>query len=61
MTNDDALYLINTSTALQSLLYDVGMMPEQLEPNTQQWMRMLAYAYAYQAGRDSVPLKDVAF
>lgn len=61
MTEDDALHLINTTTALQSLLWDVGLLPEQLERDTFQWSCMLAYAYAYKAGRDSVPLKDVAF
>ena len=61
MTEKDALWLINNTAALQSLLWDVGMMPEQLEEGTIQWTRMLAYAYAYQAGRESVPLKDAAF
>jgi len=37
------------------------MLPEQLNPGTIQWSRMLAYAYAYQAGRDGVPLKEAAF
>ncbi|MCR4319709.1 MAG: hypothetical protein NUV74_05160 [Candidatus Brocadiaceae bacterium] len=61
MTEDQAIALINDTAALQSMLYDIGMMPEQLERGTLQWSRMLAYAYAYQAGRDSVPMKDVAF
>jgi len=61
MTESDALWLINNTPSLQSLLYDIGMLPEQLQPGTIQWSRMLAYAYAYQAGRDSVPLKEVAF
>ena len=61
MTQQEALELINNTHSLQSLLYDVGMLPEQLEEGTIQWTRMLVYAHAYQAGRDSVPLKDVAF
>jgi len=61
MTELEALWLINNTHALQSLLYDVDMLPEQLQPGTIQWSRMLAYAYAYQAGRESVPLKEVAF
>ena len=61
MPESDALWLINNTPSLQSLLYDAGMLPEQLQPGTIQWSRMLAYAYAYQAGRDSVPLKEVAF
>jgi len=61
MTKSDALWLINNTHSLQSLLYDVGMLPEQLQPGTIQWNRMLAYAYAYQTWRDSVPLKEVAF
>jgi len=61
MTETEALWLINNTHSLQSLLYDIGMLPEQLQPGTIQWSRMLAYAYAYQAGRESVPLKDVAF
>ena len=61
MTAKDALWLINNTPSLQNLLWDVGMLPEQLEPDTIQWTRMLAYACAYQAGRDSVPIKDVAF
>ncbi|EKD98769.1 MAG: hypothetical protein ACD_23C00277G0001 [uncultured bacterium] len=61
MTEYDALWRINNIAALQSLLYDIDMMPEQLEPATIQWTRMLAYAYAYQAGRDSVPLNAAAF
>ena len=61
MTQQEALELINNTHSLQSLLYDVGMLPEQLEEGTIQWTRMLAYAYAYQAGRDCVPLKEVAF
>jgi len=61
MTELDALWLINNTPSLQSLLYDIGMLPEQLNPGTIQWSRMLAYAYAYQAGRDGVPLKEAAF
>ena len=61
MTESDAIWLINNTPSLQSLLYDIGMLPDQLQPGTIQWSRMLAYAYSYQAGRDGVPLKDVAF
>ena len=61
MIESEALWLINNTSSLTSLLYDIGMLPEQLQPGTPQWSRMLAYAYAYQAGRDSVPLKEVAF
>jgi len=61
MTESDALWLINNMPSLQSLLYDIGMLPEQLQTGTIQWSRMLAYAYAYQSGRESVPLKEVAF
>jgi len=61
MTESDALWLINNTPSLQSLLYDIGMHPEQLQTGTIQWNRMLVYASAYQAGRDSVPLKEVAF
>ena len=61
MTESEALYIINNTPALQSMLYDIDMMPEQLESNTRNWRLMLCYAIAYQAGRDSVPLKDVAF
>jgi hypothetical protein len=61
MTQQEALELINNTHSLQSLLYDIGMMPEQLQPGMLQWTRMLAYAYAYQAGRDSVPMKEVAW
>ena len=62
MTEKDALWLINNNTTtLTSLLCDIGMLPEQTERGTIQWTRMLAYAYAYQAGRDSVPMKEVAW
>ena len=61
MNEFEALRMINDTAALQSLLYDLDMMPEQLERWTRNWYLMLAYAHAYQAGRDSVPLKDVAF
>ena len=50
MIESKALWLINNTPSLQSLLYDVGMLPEQLQPGTIQWSRMLAYAYACQAG-----------
>ena len=61
MNEFEALRMINDTAALQSLLYDLDMMPEQLERGTRNWQLMLCYAIAYQAGRDSVPLKDVAF
>jgi len=60
MTQQEALELINNTLSLQSMLYDIGQLPEQLEPDTIQWTRMLAYAYAYQAGRDSMPFDSVA-
>jgi len=61
MNEQQYLELINCTPSLQSLLYDVGMLPEQLKPQSSAWTVMLAMACAYQAGRDSVPLKDVAF
>lgn len=61
MTEIDALRIIYDSQKLQAILRDINMLPEQLERGTIKWELMLAYAYAYQAGRDSVPLKDVAF
>lgn len=61
MNDQQFLDLINSAPGLQSLLYDVDLMPEQLEPKSLKWTLMLAMAYAYQAGRDSVPQKDVAF
>lgn len=55
------LYTINNTASLQSLLYDIGMMPEQIEPGTMQWSRMLAYAVAYTEGRKSVPINEILF
>ena len=61
MTEQESLELINTTPVLLSLLYNFGLMPEQIERGTHKWRLMLAMAWAYKAGRDSVPLKYVAF
>jgi hypothetical protein len=50
MNEKEALALINATPALQSLLYDLGMMPEQLKPRSSAWTAMLSMAVAYQAG-----------
>lgn len=52
MTNEEALHLINTTPALQSILYDMGMLPEQVRKGSAQEFRMFGYALAYQAGLD---------
>mgnify|MGYP001572070819 CR=1 FL=1 len=44
-TELELLNLINKTPALQSILYDIGMMPEQLDQETLAWRRMLAYPY----------------
>lgn len=36
-----AYTLINSDGTLQSLLYDLDLMPEQLEKNTPQWRQMM--------------------
>ena len=56
MSDKKLLELINSTPELISLLYDIGMMPEQLTPKSSAWTTMLAIAYAYHAGRDSVPV-----
>lgn len=62
-TDNEALKLANTVPELQSLLYDVGLMPEQLDPTGIGYKRMLAIVEAYkvgiQTGRDQV-LKELA-
>jgi hypothetical protein len=51
MTEAEALHLINTTPALQSILYDCGMLPEQqMTGGSKQWLRVMAYALIYQAG-----------
>lgn len=40
---------INTSAVMQSLLYDCGLMPEQLVRNTVDWDRMLLIATYWRA------------
>ena len=52
MNSQQALELINLTPALQSILYDIGMLPEQVS-NPVQVMRMEGYAWAYQAGLDA--------
>lgn len=55
MTEAEAVSLINNTPALQSILYDCGMLPEQhMGDDKKQWFRVLAYALVYQAGVDSV-------
>lgn len=62
-TDNEALKLANSVPELQSLLYDVDLMPEQLDPTGFGYRRMLAIVEAYkvgiQAGRDQV-LKELA-
>lgn len=57
-TNNEALKLANTVPELQSLLYDVDLMPEQLDPTGIGYKRMLAIVEAYkvgiQTGRDQL-------
>lgn len=52
---ESLLKLINTVPALQSLLYDIDMMPEQVTKGGRNWELMLAYALAYQAGLAASP------
>lgn len=52
MTEDEALNLINTTPALQSILYDCGMLPEQQMTGGIIHFRVMSYALAYQAGVD---------
>jgi hypothetical protein len=47
MNEQDAIRLINDTPALQSLLYDFDLMPEQLEAGTPDWDRMMSYAWLW--------------
>lgn len=44
----DLLRTINTTPLLQSVLYDLDLLPEQLKRQTRQWITMLAFGYVYQ-------------
>ena len=48
-----ALDAIRENIALQSVLYDADMLPEQLERGTKQWVTMLLLCYAFMAGQEN--------
>lgn len=45
------LKAINENIGLQSLLWDLDMMPEQLTPGTEHWSRMKLAAVAFMHGK----------
>lgn len=47
-----ALKIISDSLALQSLLYDLDLLPEQLEKGTYEWRTMVIVAIAFQLGTE---------
>lgn len=51
----DLLLIINKELALQSILYDVDLMPEQLEVGSGNWLHMIAVAQAFVAGASKGP------
>lgn len=57
MNEPDALRLINNTPTIQSLLYDLDLMPEQLEAGTMRWRLMLSYASLWVAAIASKPDK----
>ncbi len=44
---------VNGSTALQSLLYDLDLLPEQLKKESDEWYIMMAVICAFRMGRES--------
>jgi hypothetical protein len=54
----DLLRYINDSPRLLSLLYDIDMMPEQLERGTNRWLNMLMIAYAFRDHEETLHLSE---
>lgn len=48
------LKYLNDTPALLSVLYDIDMLPEQLEPNTVEWLRLMILISAWKDREDDM-------
>lgn len=50
----ECLSTVNKTAALQSLLYDLDLLPEQLQQGTMKWSVMLAFGFAWNTAQSSL-------